>query len=61
MIDGAVFQDEVTRREVMAVPAVFLNGEPFGQGRMELAEIIHKLDAGAAKRETEKLERQSAL
>src|SRR5450631_807742 len=55
MIDGAVFQEEVTRREVMAVPAVFLNGQPFGQGRMELAEIIHKLDAGAAKRESEKL------
>jgi alkyl hydroperoxide reductase subunit F len=55
MIDGAVFQDEVARREVMGVPAVFLNGQPFGQGRMELAEIIHKLDSGAAKRETEKL------
>jgi len=55
MIDGAVFQDEVARREVMAVPAVFLNGEPFGQGRMELDEIIHKLDSGAAKRATEKL------
>ena len=37
MIDGAVFQDEVERRQVMAVPAVFLNGQPFGQGRMELA------------------------
>jgi alkyl hydroperoxide reductase subunit F len=34
MIDGAVYQDEVARREVMAVPAVFLNGQPFGQGRM---------------------------
>jgi alkyl hydroperoxide reductase subunit F len=55
MIDGAVFQDEVTRREVMAVPAVFLNGQAFGQGRMELAEIIQKLDAGAAARETVKL------
>jgi alkyl hydroperoxide reductase subunit F len=55
MIDGAVFQDEVAKREVMAVPAVFLNGEPFGQGRMELAEIIQKLDAGAASRETVKL------
>jgi alkyl hydroperoxide reductase subunit F len=55
MIDGAVFQDEVERREVMAVPAIFLNGEPFGQGRMELAEIIHKLDSGALIRETEKL------
>src|SRR3984957_5474904 len=55
MIDSGDFQDEVARREVMAVPAVFLNGEPFGQGRMELAEIIQKLDSGAAKRETEKL------
>src|ERR1700743_3568094 len=55
MIDGAVFQDEVMKREVMAVPAVFLNGEPFGQGRMELAEIVQKLDAGAAARETVKL------
>src|SRR6267142_6817969 len=35
MIDGAVFQNEVERRQVMAVPAVFLNGQPFGQGRME--------------------------
>src|SRR6202789_1738847 len=34
MIDGALFQDEVERRQVMAVPAVFLNGQPFGQGRM---------------------------
>jgi alkyl hydroperoxide reductase subunit F len=48
MIDGAVFQDEVQRRQVMAVPAVFLNGQPFGQGRMELEEILAKLDAGSA-------------
>jgi alkyl hydroperoxide reductase subunit F len=55
MIDGAVFQDEVERRQVMAVPAVFLNGQPFGQGRMELAEIVAKLDAGGAAREAERL------
>jgi NADH-dependent peroxiredoxin subunit F len=55
MIDGAVFQEEVSRREVLAVPAVFLNGQPFGQGRLELEEIIHKLDSGAVKRQTEKL------
>ena len=51
MIDGAVFQDEVDRRQVMAVPAVFLNGQPFGQGRMELAEILAKLDTGSAARD----------
>ncbi len=55
MIDGAVFQDEVERRQVMAVPAVFLNGQPFGQGRMELAEIVAKLDAGSAAREGARL------
>jgi NADH-dependent peroxiredoxin subunit F len=55
MIDGAVFQDEVERRQVMAVPAVFLNGEAFGQGRMELEEIILKLDSAAAQRQAEKL------
>ncbi|WP_448661689.1 alkyl hydroperoxide reductase subunit F [Sphingomonas sp. CJ20] len=46
-IDGALFQDEVTQRKVMAVPTVFLNGEPFGQGRMELEQIVAKIDSGA--------------
>ncbi len=55
MIDGSLFQDEVDARKIMAVPTVFLNGEPFGQGRMTLEEIIAKLDSGAAQRETEKI------
>jgi alkyl hydroperoxide reductase subunit F len=55
MIDGALFQDEVERRQVMAVPSVFLNGQPFGQGRMELEEIVAKLDAGGAAREATRL------
>ena len=55
MFDGALFADEVERRQVMAVPAVFLNGQPFGQGRMELAEILAKLDADAPRREMERL------
>jgi alkyl hydroperoxide reductase subunit F len=55
MIDGALFQDEVERRQVMAVPSVFLNGQPFGQGRMELEEIVSKLDAGGAAREAARL------
>ena len=54
-IDGALFQDEVERRQVMAVPAVFLNGEPFSQGRMDLAEIVTKLDTGAVARAAEKI------
>ena len=31
-IDGALFQDEVDERQVMAVPTVFLNGELFDPG-----------------------------
>jgi alkyl hydroperoxide reductase subunit F len=61
MIDGAMFQQEVERRQVMAVPAVFLNGQPFGQGRMELAEIVSKLDAGAASREAARLSAKAAF
>jgi NADH-dependent peroxiredoxin subunit F len=55
MIDGAVFQAEVAGRQVMAVPAIYLNGQPFAQGRMELAEIVSKLDAGSAAREAARL------
>ncbi|MFO7994937.1 MAG: alkyl hydroperoxide reductase subunit F [Marinobacter sp.] len=54
-IDGALFQDEVEQREVMAVPSVYLNGKPFGQGRMTLEQIIAKVDTGAEAREAEKL------
>ncbi|HWJ97193.1 MAG TPA: FAD-dependent oxidoreductase, partial [Acidimicrobiales bacterium] len=49
-IDGALFQDEVDERKVMAVPSVFRNGEPFDQGRMSLEQIVAKLDTGAAER-----------
>jgi alkyl hydroperoxide reductase subunit F len=55
MIDGSLFQGEVEKRQVMAVPTVFLNGQPFGQGRLELEEILAKLDSGAAARQAEKL------
>jgi alkyl hydroperoxide reductase subunit F len=55
MIDGAVFPAEVEKRQIMAVPAVYLNGAPFGQGRMELNEIVAKLDTGAAQRESARI------
>jgi alkyl hydroperoxide reductase subunit F len=54
-IDGALFQDEVEARKIMAVPQVFLNGELFGQGRMDLAQIVAKLDTGAVARAAEKI------
>ncbi|WP_449287748.1 alkyl hydroperoxide reductase subunit F [Marinobacter salarius] len=57
-IDGALFQDEVEQREVMAVPSVYLNGKPFGQGRMTLEQIIAKVDTGAEARDAEKLQQK---
>jgi NADH-dependent peroxiredoxin subunit F len=55
MIDGALFQDEVRERDILAVPTVFLNGTHFGQGRMALEEIVAKIDTGATRREAEKI------
>ncbi|WP_199554274.1 alkyl hydroperoxide reductase subunit F [Sandaracinobacteroides hominis] len=54
-IDGGVFPAEVEARKIMAVPTVFLNGESFGQGRMDLAQIVSKLDSNADARAAEKL------
>ncbi|MFA7664713.1 MAG: alkyl hydroperoxide reductase subunit F [Burkholderiaceae bacterium] len=61
MIDGALFQDEVEARQIMAVPTVFVNGEAFGQGRMTLEEILAKVDSGAASRDAEKLAAKEAF
>jgi alkyl hydroperoxide reductase subunit F len=54
-IDGSLFRDEVEQRRVMAVPNVFVDGEPFDQGRMTLAQIVAKLDTGSAERVTREL------
>ncbi|MPS28786.1 alkyl hydroperoxide reductase subunit F [Pigmentiphaga sp.] len=54
-IDGALFEDEVEKRQVMAVPTVYLNGEVFGQGRMSVEEFLAKLDSNAGQRDAEKL------
>jgi alkyl hydroperoxide reductase subunit F len=58
MVDGALFQEEVNSRQIMAVPSAWLNGEPFAQGRIGIEEILAKLDSGAVAREAEKLSRQ---
>jgi alkyl hydroperoxide reductase subunit F len=60
-IDGALFQEEVERRQVMAVPSVYLNGQPWGSGRMTLAEILAKLDTGAVARAAEKIAAKEAF
>ena len=55
LIEGGTFQDEVEARDIMAVPATFLNGESFYNGKMELAEILAKLDKNAGAKQAEKL------
>ncbi len=54
-IDGALFQDEVDERQIMSVPSIYLNGEPFGQGRMGVEEILAKLDTGTQAREAARI------
>ena len=54
-IDGGLFQGEVEERQIMAVPSIFLNGKPFGNGRMEIADILKKVDTGSAARDAAKL------
>ncbi|SEJ15198.1 alkyl hydroperoxide reductase subunit F [Pseudomonas linyingensis] len=60
-IDGALFQDEVNQRQIMAVPSIYLNGEPFGSGRMDIEEILAKLDTGSGARDAEKLNARTAF
>ncbi|MGF6596684.1 alkyl hydroperoxide reductase subunit F [Paraburkholderia sp. GAS448] len=54
-IDGALFQNEVESRQIMAVPTMFLNGDVFGQGRSGVKEILAKLDSGAGARAAKEL------
>ncbi|MGO4956292.1 alkyl hydroperoxide reductase subunit F [Luteococcus sp. Sow4_B9] len=54
-VEGSVFQDEVKEKNILAVPQVYLNGEPFASGRMEMADFVAKLDSGAGARAAAKL------
>lgn len=48
IVDGSLFRDEVEAKKILATPTVYLNDELFGQGRLEAAQIVAKLDASAA-------------
>ena len=61
LIEGGTYQDEVDERGVMAVPATFLNGQPFWNGKMELAEILSRLDSNADAKAAEKLAAKDAF
>jgi NADH-dependent peroxiredoxin subunit F len=47
LIEGGAFQAETEARNVLAVPAVFLNGEMFASGKIGIEEILAKLDVDA--------------
>jgi NADH-dependent peroxiredoxin subunit F len=55
VIEGGAFQREVTERDIMAVPSVYLNGALFGNGRMLVEEIVAKLDTAAPSKDAAKL------
>mgnify|MGYP000240437822 CR=1 FL=1 len=61
MIDGAMFQDEVNARQIMAVPTTYLNDAEFGAGRMLIEEILAKVDTGAAARAAEELGKKESF
>jgi alkyl hydroperoxide reductase subunit F len=60
-IDGALFQDEIEKREIMAVPTTYLNGEVFGQGRTSVEEILARLDSKAGARKAQQLNAKEAF
>jgi alkyl hydroperoxide reductase subunit F len=61
MIDGALFQDEITARNILAVPTVYLNGRQFSQGRISVEDILRKLDAKGALRASAALNEKPAF
>ncbi|HRF84489.1 MAG TPA: FAD-dependent oxidoreductase, partial [Pseudoxanthomonas sp.] len=61
VIEGGAFRQEVEQRQVMAVPMVFQGGEMFDSGRMSIEQIVARLDAGAARRDAEKLAGKEAF
>ncbi len=60
-VDGGLFQAEVEARQIMAVPSIYLNGQLLGNGRMEIAEILKKVDTGSAARDAAKLARKETF
>lgn len=44
MIDGSLFQSEISSLNIQGVPAVYVNGEPFHTGRGELGTLLQKLE-----------------
>ena len=43
MIDGGLFRSLIDERDIQGVPTVFLNGELFGSGKVDAAQLVDKL------------------
>lgn len=61
MVDGSLFQEEIYQRDILSVPAVYLNGKPFAQGRMSVAEILNKVDTKAEQRQSDAINQKEAF
>jgi alkyl hydroperoxide reductase subunit F len=55
MIDGSEFQEEVFSRDILSVPAVYLNGQSFAQGRMSVSDILTKVDSSTSTKQADKI------
>ena len=43
MIDGGLFQETIAERDIQGVPSIYLNGELFANGRVEVSSLIEKI------------------
>ncbi|GLS27640.1 alkyl hydroperoxide reductase subunit F [Marinibactrum halimedae] len=43
MIDGGLYPELIEERDIQGVPSVYLNGELFANGKVEVAELVDKL------------------
>ena len=43
MIDGGLFQEQIEAHNIQGVPAVYLNGESFANGKIDTARLVEKL------------------
>ena len=44
MIDGGLYQNLISERDIQGVPSVYLNGELFANGKVDAASLIDKLN-----------------
>ena len=66
MIDGGLFQEQIEAKNIQGVPAVYLNGEAFANGKIDTARLVEKLlerypDLASAAAPTESLPLQDVV